>query len=155
MTTVKTDSWHDRDHSKLRHNETDLSNEQRVADAIATAWKCIPHPFAKTAPIDWWLEKEGKVQAFAELKTSMKPMPFALLNSRKFYALTTVAAGFQCRALYFNQQPDGTIRWCDVLEVYKSETCVVGSKIVSSYNDIEPALKIQFKDMKVIKQPKQ
>ena len=57
----------------------DLTNQRKVAEICEKTWNCKFHQYAHFDTLDWWIERDGRTVAFAELK--IKISQFLILES--------------------------------------------------------------------------
>ncbi|QDP52021.1 MAG: hypothetical protein Unbinned2514contig1001_11 [Prokaryotic dsDNA virus sp.] len=147
MTFVKKTQLEQRNNDNGYHNSRDQFNEDRVADALWHSQSIKLHQFAKFSPVDYWLEKNGKVAGIAELKTSFKKdiKGFAYLNVRKYMYLQTAAMGFGCNAYFINQRLNGDIYISDINKL-EGEVIIV-DRGLEGKNEREPVKAVPLRCM--------
>lgn len=152
---VKTDVYYDRNPLSGGSNTTvaDRDNEKRVEKILSRVWKCTFHKYAHYDNIDWWLERDNKMVAVAELKTAFRTSKYAYLNLRKYLNLKWSKYFLQLPAIIIFQFRDGNIYYDDIDNI-EGKSVMLGSKMLKSYNDIEPGVSIPVDSLNKIKTEK-
>ena len=128
----------------------DMHNEKRVEHILSKKWNVIFHKYSHYDNIDWWIEKDRKTVAVAELKTAFAHKGYAYLNLRKYLNLKWASDFLNIPALIIFQFKTGEIYWENVNKL-EGQTVILGSKIMKSNNDIEPGVSIPVENLKKIK----
>lgn len=134
----------------------DIENQTEVANLLGGYWHCTPRHFGRWAPIDWYLERDGKVKALAELKCRTHPSTehaTVWINVRKWLALMMASQGMGVPSFFIAKFTD-TILWIRVAEIDARNFIIGGCrKAVKTETDRrEPLIDIPIKDMQVLKQ---
>jgi len=152
---VKTDKYYSRNPSfgETNTTEADKSNEKRIESILSKKWSVIFHKYAHYDNIDWWLERDNKMVAVAELKTAFRESSYAYLNLRKYLNLKWSRYFLQLPALIIFQFKDGGIYYDDIDNI-EGKPMILGSKIMKSYNDIEPGVSIPVGSLRKVEYDK-
>ena len=98
------------DGTRIFQNKEDSSNENDVASAVETLWKCSVRRFGALSPIDWFAERDGRVVGLLELKSrphQRLKFPTVFLNVRKWLSLVVGSVGLCCPAIFVVKFNDG------------------------------------------------
>jgi hypothetical protein len=139
------------DNTPMYTNEADLENEEEVARALEKLWKCEIHKFGKLSVIDFYMIRDGRFMGYLELKSHpYKSTKYntAVLNFRKWIALTMAQLGSGCASLFVSKFDDGI--WHQHIHLVDARSIRMGGtsrRKVKSMTDIEPWLKVPIADM--------
>jgi hypothetical protein len=129
--------------------ETDRANERLVADAIEAAWPGSKvHSFGEFSPVDWWITRNRRMQAIAELKSRNVPStvgPTAYLSVRKWVDLQRFAFTFCMPTFFFVRFPD-CVKYIDVREVTGVVAMGTNPRALGR-NDTEPVILVPIAGM--------
>ena len=130
----------------------DRAKEAEVAAQMSAAFKCLVHDFGSLNDVDFWLEKNGKLAAYAELKCrdilSTKHED-VFLSVRKWLALTLLKTGPGVPCLFVVKFSD-EVRWIDINDIDASRTEICERKDHRAANDREPVILVPVVDMKTL-----
>ena len=147
----------DQDGNKVFSTLEDEKTQDQVAEVMGRRWKCTFMKYAPLSPIDYWIERDGQIAGFAEVKArSHSAGKFAdvYLNLRKWLnmTLTEVATG---KPTFYIVKFEDSIRYIKTADIEVQGNLTVGGakKIVKSVNDIEPVVKVPVESMKVVIEP--
>ena len=148
---VKKETYYERTPEWSGKNATsgDLTNQSKVAEICEKKWDCKFHQYAHFDTLDWWIERNERTVAFAELKTSFKNKDFSILNFRKYVGAMWIRHASNKPVFIMFLNGNGDIYYEDVINI-QGETKITGSKHLKSINDIEPALHIDLNSLKKI-----
>jgi len=118
--------------------EDDLSFQAEIALEVAEKFKCKVNDYCSYSDLDYWIERDGKLVAFMEVKRD------PILNFRKINFALHVSAAWNVPTLLFFKA-EGRTAYAEIgqLDSANSGVFIVGSRIVKSKNDIEPAVRIK------------
>ena len=140
------------DGTRVFKEREDTQRETEVARMLERAWGCTLHPYAGLSVIDWWVEKQGRVSAFAELKCRSHDStrhPTVFLNHRKWVALSLSQLS-RVPALFIVRFTD-QIRWIRLNDIDPSKLIIGGlSRKHHSDNDIEPVIEVPVDRMTLL-----
>lgn len=133
------------DGTPIFKTDEDERSEAEVAAIASEVWNCQFHAFGRLSPVDWWVERDGRLVAVAELKTRThdhRRYPTVFLNLRKWSALTMMSAGTGRPAFFVVRFTDG-IYWVNVAQIDASKVIIGGcKKFVKARSDIEPVIEV-------------
>jgi hypothetical protein len=136
----------------LYESSKDLENEQSVAAALSQAWGCSLNKLPMSYHVDWVLESEGKLCAFAELKCRNNPRskyPTLMLSLNKWVR--------GCELAKYSGVPFIlVVRWSDGLFWIKHTDTPITTGIGGRHDrndkqDIEPVVYINTEHFKEVK----
>ena len=129
-------------------------NESIVLDSISENWGIsYSHVFcSKVSPIEWCLEKDGRIACVVELKTRKIPSTrwdTVFLSNRKRHNLFYAAKGLHCAPIFMVKWSDGVIKWINVLDVLELPMSLQGRPPrYGSVNDIEQIVDVPIDKMR-------
>ena len=139
------------------------THEHRSQEDRALAWcedvfRCKAHRYHdKTAPLDFWLERDGRVVAFGDVKsrtTAADQYPTLRMSTRKIDIMRLHAALHELPVLLVVPFGCGETRWLDVRDL---DTPLDVTKWVRrahrATNDTEPAFEIPLRQLRKAKSP--
>lgn len=122
---------------------------------FATRYGATPHHFGGYDHIDWWLEKDGRTVAYAEVKrryNDREKYPTIFLAFRKWLALFVSHAYTGVPALFVVGWDD-SIGWLDVSSFSVNPLMLtIGGRSdrPDAKNDREPIIEVPISDMRVL-----
>jgi hypothetical protein len=124
----------------------DVCVQDEVAELLAAAWRCDVHGFRDPySPLDYWLERDGKLCGFAELKArshSIERFPTVYLASRKWLALELAGERHDVAAVFVCKFTD-RLCWIRATDVDAARhTIVARVREPAGANDREPVIEI-------------
>ena len=131
--------------------QEDLLNEGTVAEQIERRWGGKVHRFPMFTPVDFWIEKDKRVVAVAELKTrniTMSTYDTIWLSVAKWTAMTLMATGLQIKALFIVKFVDET-RYIPIGEIDTTKVGI-GMNNERSKETEEPVIHVPVKSMRVL-----
>lgn len=128
----------------------DTEAESRVDRIVEAAWGCTVHKLPPLSPIDRYIEKDGRLVAYLEIKTRTHRadrFPDVWLNHRKYMALLNMHLAVGVATVFVVQFTD-QIRWVDVSHLTPGSLRMGGTRrLVKSDTDREPMVKVMVADM--------
>lgn len=131
-------------------SKRDRALEKAVQSALSFAWRCKVGSFGRFAPLDFYMMRDDKLVAVAELKThpyEINRYPYTILNLRK-YGWMALYKGLGVKVEYlklFNEQ----LYYIDFDNIKVDQDIRMGGchKWFKSCTDQEPVIKIPVEDM--------
>lgn len=136
--------------------QEDLLNEGTVAEQIEKQWGGKVHKFPMFTPIDFWIEKDRRVVAVAELKTrevTTAAYDTIWLSVAKWLSLTLAATSLQVKALFIVKFIDET-RYVPIGEI-DSTRVGIGRNSVRGKETEEPVIHVPVKSMRKLNEQRQ
>lgn len=133
----------------------DHERELKVAALLEKAWDCKVHKYAgEYDPVDFWIERNGVVVAFAELKSRFIPSTkykTVFLSARKYLDMMLLSMGRKVAVLFIVQFTD-CIKYLDVRDLTnQDDVYTVCERLVQRVgNDTEPVMEVPIADMKLL-----
>jgi len=129
----------------------DQQAEEEIAAKLSAIWNCQIKSFGMMAAIDWWAERHGMPVGVLELKRRNAPAaawPNAILNLRKWLALTLASVGMHVPAVFVYKCTD-KLFWIPTSEIDANRVIIGGCKThVKSSNDVEPVIMVPLKSFR-------
>jgi len=119
--------------------------EAEIAKVLEMAWGVTAHRYATFDSIDWWIERDRRCVAVAEMKDRSHVFgkyPTTYLSFRKWLALVLASLTGPV-PLFVVRFKDG-IYWVDANRVDPRGALIVGGRTdrVGNPNDIEPLIEV-------------
>lgn len=127
-----------------RATTADRFTQAVVLQELEAAWTCEVKLFGPFCALDYYLLRDGRMVAVAELKARTHPhgtYPTVFLSLRKWLALTLASVGMGVPALFVVRFTDGAY-WLRVGEVDASAVRVAGRYDRGAANDVEPIIQV-------------
>lgn len=138
--------------SVIRTTPQTTAEENEVAHAIEARWGVKCHRYGYLDSVDWWIEKDGRTVAFAEMKNrnhEAGTYPTVFLAHHKWLALH-LSARTGVASLFVVRFTDG-IRWVNVNEIDPRALEIAGRRDRPGMpNDIEPVIHVPIEKMKAL-----
>jgi hypothetical protein len=135
------------------HTSADTANERAVADVVEGRWCCKVNSFGEFSSVDWWMSRDGKMAALAELKcrnNASTKYSTVFLALRKWLDLQRFSLAFGLPSFFIVRFTD-CIRFIDVREVMGVLSIGQNSRNEKA-NDTEPVIEVPIASMKVLKE---
>lgn len=133
----------------------DKTEERRIAQQLATRWRCSAHEFPELSPIDWYLHRGPTLCALIEIKRKTRTFtqyPTVFLDVLKYWALQSSSLAFRAPGLFVVECTDGLF-CADVRHVIGLSVSVVGRRDRENPNDVRPAIAMPLRLFKPITLP--
>lgn len=130
----------------------DRENERVVAAQMEAAFKCTVHDFGSLNDVDFWLEKDGALAAYVEMKTrtqSSTKFPTVYLSIRKWLAMNLLSVGVEVPCLFVVKFSD-EVRWINLKDVDARSTHICERSDHRAANDREPVVLVPVSDMTIL-----
>lgn len=134
--------------------DSDKRAETLICSTLEQAWECTVHPYPRLSPVDFYLEKHGRVVGILEAKTRRCPSteyPTVFLNFRKWTALRMAQLGAGVPALFVvHWTGDDVMRWArvDAIPVGVELRVAGAARRISNPCDFEPMIEVQIEGMR-------
>lgn len=135
----------------LYETAADVARETAMAARIETAFNVTLRKMPGPYPIDWYAERNGRVVAWVELKTSTAPSTeygTALISLRKLEALLGHSAR-NVPGVFVVGFPDG-VWFVDARQIDPRAAVVLSRHVHRKPEDTEPVVKVPIADMRPI-----
>ncbi len=137
--------------SPMLQTEADRRTENEIAVIIGTKWRCECRYFGYYNPLDWYLVRDGRMIAVAELKARTHASSLyatIFLSFRKWISMYGALSFWNVPAVYVVSFTDG-IRFIHFGEIPVGQPLrMAGNSRNVSPTDIEPMIEIPIELMR-------
>lgn len=137
----------------LFEDESHRGKETEALEWCEDRFKCKAHGFNdKTSALDFWLERDGEVVAFGDVKSRgnrLGAYPTLWVSTRKIVDMTIHSSRHAKPVLLVVPFGCGETRWLDVMDLdTPMEVFVWSRRVHRASNDTEPAFEIKLSDLR-------
>lgn len=125
----------------------DRDRQRAIARTIEERCRCKVHEFGYVSPIDWYIARDERMTAVAELKertNASTAYATVFLSARKFLGLVFGSMSLGVPGLFFVQWTD-RLGYVDAMEVWPVKQPILRNGRRHDYrtaNDIEPIIEV-------------
>lgn len=133
----------------------DRDREKSVITYACSVWKCEAMRMPKMYPVDWSLQRNGSIKAFAEVKWRYKSYSTYIISAHKWHTAISLAKAFDLIALLLVCWPDQAgvrhVIWTQMKPENMKRLVHAGRTDRGDAQDLEPCVEIDVSKFNLLK----